>query len=130
MVKGDSETGKSTVLNIIKAMFSPGSVGILNSNFESTFGLEAQHNKELLITHEVPEHMSSKLSSDLFKQMVCGEDVSVACKNKSALTIKWDVPMFLCGNSNIAYDGIQGSVSRWLAIFMFDRHVPNKDLGL
>ena len=42
MIKGDTGTGKSTVLTIIKRLFAPAAVGVLNSNNEVTFGLEAK----------------------------------------------------------------------------------------
>ena len=47
MLKGDTGTGKSTVLTVIKRLFAAAAVGVLNSNNEVTFGLEAKHDKEL-----------------------------------------------------------------------------------
>jgi hypothetical protein len=130
MIKGDTSTGKSTVLNIIKKMFAPAAVGVLNSNNETTFGLETKHNKELLIAHEIDERLISRLSSDLFKQMVCGEDISIPRKNRGAIDVTWSVPMFLCSNIHLSYNDIQGSISRRLAIFKFDKYVPRKDITL
>ena len=130
MIKGDTGTGKSTVLTVVKKMFYPGAVGTLNSNNEATFGLEAKYDKELLIAHEIGDRFTDRLSSDLFKQMVCGEDISVPRKNKHAIDVTWEVPMFLCSNIHLSYADTQGSISRRLAIFKFDRHVHNKDISL
>lgn len=130
LIKGDTGTGKSTVLTIISKMFSPGAVGVLNSNNEVTFGLESKYEKELLIAHEIGDKFTDRLSSDLFKQMVCGEDISVPRKNKSAIDVTWSVPMFLCSNIHLSYADNQGSISRRLAIFKFDKHVPHKDITL
>ena len=130
MIKGDTGTGKSTVLTVIKKMFTPAAVGVLNSNNEVTFGLEAKYNKELLIAHEICDRLTDRLSSDLFKQMVCGEDISIPRKNKSAIDVTWDVPMFLCSNIHLSYADSQGSISRRLAIFKFDKYVPHKDITL
>ena len=129
-IKGHSATGKSTILTIIKNMFASGSVGVLNSNNETTFGLQSKYNKELLIAHEISENFKDKLSSDLFKQMVCGEDVSVPRKNKDELVVEWGVPMFLCSNVHLSYKNDQGSITRRLAIFKFDKHVLQKDTTL
>ena len=82
--KGDTGTGKSTVLTVIKRLFAPAAVGVLNSNNEVTFGLESKYDKELLIAHEIGDRLTDRLSSDLFKQMVCGEDISIPRKNKGA----------------------------------------------
>ena len=130
IIKGDTGTGKSTVLEIVQKMFAPGTVGVLNTNNETTFGLQNKYNKELLIAHEIGDSFTSRLSSDLFKQMVCGEDVSVPRKNKDALDVEWRVPMLICSNVHIPYTDSQGSISRRLAIFKFDRYVLHKDVTL
>jgi hypothetical protein len=130
MIKGDTGTGKSTVLTAIKKMFAPAAVGVLNSNNEITFGLEAKYNKELLIAHEIGDRLTDRLSSDLFKQMVCGEDISIPRKNKGAIDVTWSVPMFLCSNIHLSYADSQGSISRRLAIFKFDKYVAHKDITL
>ena len=130
LIKGDAGTGKSTILTILRKIFSPGAVGVLNSNNEVTFGLEAKYNKEVLIAHEIDDHLTDRLSSDLFKQMVCGEDISIPRKNKSAIDVTWGVPMFLCSNVHLSYVDSQGSISRRLAIFKFDKYVENKDVTL
>lgn len=130
MIKGDTGTGKSTVLTIIKRLFAPTAVGVLNSNNEVTFGLEAKHDKELLIAHEIGDRLTDRLSSDLFKQMVCGEDISIPRKNRGAIDVTWGVPMFLCSNVHLSYSDSQGSISRRLAIFKFNKYVPSKDITL
>ena len=130
LIKGLSSTGKSTVLTIIQKMFAPGAVGVLNSNNEITFGLESKYNKELIIAHEIGDKLTDRLSSDLFKQMVCGENISIPRKNKSAIDVTWEVPMIFCSNVHLSYADSQGSISRRLAIFKFDRHVAQKDITL
>lgn len=100
LIKGDSGTGKSTILGIISAMFSSNQVSTIGSNLERTFGLQSHYNKDIVLIQELTEEMSSRLGSDLFKKMVCGEEVSVPIKNKSAENVKWIAPIFMCGNAN------------------------------
>ena len=130
IIKGDTGTGKSTILEIVQKMYAPGAVGIINTNNETTFGLQNKYDKELLIAHEIGDRFTERLSSDLFKQMVCGEDVSVPRKNKAAIDVKWQVPMLICSNVHVPYTDNQGSISRRLAIFKFDKYVSNKDATL
>jgi hypothetical protein len=130
LVKGHSGTGKSTILTVINKMFSPCSVGVINSNNEITFGLESKHDKELLIAHEIGDRFTDRLSSDLFKQMVSGEDISIPRKNKSAIDVTWGVPIFLCSNIHLSYADSQGSISRRLAMFKFEKYVQKKDITL
>ena len=132
LIKGDTGTGKSTLLAVIQAMFSSGSVGVLNSNNELTFGLETRYDKEILIAHEIGDQFTHRLASDLFKQMVCGEDIHIPRKNKSAIDIRWRAPLFLCSNVHLSYKDVQGSISRRLIIFRFDNYIADahKDTSL
>ena len=116
IIVGDTGTGKSTLLNVIKAMFAPDKVANILSTHEITFGLESKYEKDIILVHEVCESLSKKLGEDVFKQMACGEDISIPRKYQSAISIPWRVPIFLCGNEYISYRDIGGSVSRRLAI--------------
>lgn len=108
-------------------MFDPRSVGTLDSKHEIIFGLSSLYNKKLLIATEISNKMVHQLSSDTFKNMVCGDTVSVSIKYKDPISIQWTVPMFLCGNHHISYRDEKGSVSRRLAIFKFEEHVDHID---
>ena len=87
-------------------MFAPDSVEVINSNMESVFGLQYKYDKELLVSYEITNKFSQALSDDLFKQMACGEDVNVAIKYKSSISIPWKTPLFLCGNTFPSYKDV------------------------
>jgi phage/plasmid-associated DNA primase len=127
LIKGDSGTGKSTVLGVISSMFSSDRIGSIGSNLERTFGLQSNYDKDILLIHELSSEMSSRLGSDLFKKMICGEEVSIPIKNKTAEMINWSAPIFMCGNAHLSYEDTQGSISRRIAIFKFDNYVEKKD---
>ncbi|MBC7957240.1 MAG: hypothetical protein H7Y33_15375, partial [Cytophagales bacterium] len=129
-VVGDTNTGKSTLVDIVSAMFAPDSVGVVDSSHETVFGLQAMHTKELIVSPEVPDNMARQLASDKFKKMVCGEVVAVPIKHAVAETVKWRVPMLMCGNDYPRYRDERGSVSKRLAIFSFTRYVPTQDSSL
>ena len=73
IIKGDSQTGKSTIVNIIKAMFASSSVDVIDTNLESVFGLQSKYNKELIISHEIDHKFSSSLSNDLLRRWFVGK---------------------------------------------------------
>ncbi len=127
---GDTNTGKSTLVDIICAMFSPNSVGVLDSSHEMVFGLQSKHDKEILVAPEITDKMAQQLASDLFKKMVSGESVNLPVKHGLATSVKWKVPMFMCGNRYLSYNDDRGSISKRLAIFRFDRYVTNMDDSL
>ena len=129
-VVGDTNTGKSTLVDIVSAMFAPGSVGVVDSSHETIFGLQSMHSKELIVSPEIPDNMAQQLASDKFKKMVCGEIVAVPVKHAVAETVKWHVPMLMCGNDFPRYRDERGSVSKRLAIFSFTRYVPTQDSSL
>jgi len=97
---------------------------------ESVFGLQSKYDKELLVSYEITDKFPKALSDDLFKQMVCGEDVNVPRKYKSSISVPWRTPIYLCGNTFPSYKDVQGSISRRLAIFRFENYVEKKDSTL
>jgi len=105
-------------------------LGVINTNHEITFGLENKYDKDLLIAHEIGDNLSSRISSDIFKQMICGETLSIARKHKSEISVDWRVPLIICTNVDIPYTDSHGSISRRLAIFKFDQYVSNKNTNL
>ena len=88
------------------------------------------HDKELIVSPEMPDNMAQQLASDKFKKMVCGEIVAVPIKHAVAETVKWRVPMLMCGNDYPRYRDERGSVSKRLAIFCFTRYVDTQDSSL
>jgi hypothetical protein len=127
---GDTNTGKSTLVDIISAMFCYNSVGVLDSTHEMVFGLQSKYNKEIIIAHEITDKMAQQLASDLFKKMVCGEHVNLPIKYADATSVRWKAPLFMCGNRYMSYQDDRGSISKRLAIFRFDRYVRNIDNSL
>jgi hypothetical protein len=123
---GDTNTGKSTLVDIICAMFSPNSVGVLDSSHETIFGLQSKYNKELIVAPEISDKMAQQLASDMFKKMVGGELVNLPIKYSKGTSVQWKVPMFMCGSRYMDYQ----DVSKRLAIFRFDKHVGNIDDSL
>lgn len=106
---GDTNTGKSTLVDIVAAMFAPNSVGVVDSSHETIFGLQSMHEKELIVSPEMPDNMAQQLASDKFKKMVCGEIVAVPIKHAVAETVKWRVPMLMCSNDYPRYRDERGS---------------------
>ena len=129
-VIGDTNTGKSTLINIIRSMFAPGSVGSLDSKHETIFGLSSLYDKELIVAQEVSNRMADQLSSDAFKMMVCGESITVSRKHAKSVETSWTVPLFMCGNQHLNYTDDKGSISRRLAIFRFEKYVAEVDGSL
>ena len=127
-LKGDANTGKSTVIKLVSKMFPAGSVGSITANLESGFGLESLFMKRLVTITDLPENFAKVLKQSDFQSILSGETVSIARKNKTAVNeLEWKVPVIGAGNYLPDYKDASGSISRRLAVFMFVNLVPDKN---
>ena len=130
-IKGDADTGKSSVVDIVKCMFPPGSVGVISANQEATFGLESLSNKRAVLIPDLPKKFSKVLDQTLFQSMVTGEAVSVARKNKTVVNEwDWKAPMMAAGNSFFDYTNNSGSISRRVVLFLFTELITTRNTTL
>jgi hypothetical protein len=127
-LKGDANTGKSTVIDIVSRMFPVGGVGSITGTQEGTFGLEALFTKRLVIIPDMPKGFSKKLDQSDFQSILSGETVSIARKTKVAVNeIEWKAPLIGAGNFLPDYKDSSGSISRRLAVFPFVNLVAEKN---
>ncbi|CAN0368231.1 unnamed protein product [Ectocarpus sp. 6 AP-2014] len=97
-LKGVAGTGKSTVIKIIQAIYSPAEIGVLSNNVEKKFGLSALVDKTLFIVPEVKS--DCQLDQAEFQSIVTGEELSLAVKHESPWCGRWTVPGIMAGRSN------------------------------
>jgi energy-coupling factor transporter ATP-binding protein EcfA2 len=116
---GDSGTGKSTLVNIIKAMFSPTAIAAISNNMEKVFGLEGKHDKEILMGFDTPKNMQNVLDQQMWQSMVSAEDIQIPRKNQRAISVPWKVPMVWASNLIPDYKDASGAVSRRIMLFMY-----------
>ena len=62
-----------------------------------------------------------------FQSMVSGEDVSIAVKNKTAMSFEWKVPGILGGNEVPNWKDNSGSVLRRILTWNFSKQVKDAD---
>lgn len=123
---GDSGTGKSTICDVVRALFPKGSVGSITSTFEKTFGLDGLCDKRLVQIPDVPEKLSKVLDQQMWQSMVTGEPVAVGKKHKKASTEKqWKTPLMASANYLPDYKDT-GQVARRLALFKFETCVSGE----
>ncbi|CAM9704858.1 unnamed protein product, partial [Ectocarpus sp. 6 AP-2014] len=119
-LKGVAGTGKSTVIKVIQAIYSPAEVGVLSNNVEKKFGLSALVDKTLFIVPEVKS--DCQLDQAEFQSIVTGEELSLAVKHETPWCGRWTVPGIMAGNEAISYVDNSGSISRRIAVLDF----PNR----
>jgi len=126
-IKGRAGTGKSLIAEICMNFFEPHQIGIVANNMEETFGVAQIAEKFMWVCTEVKKNF--KMDQSLFQQIVSGENVSAAQKNRDAWTGKWRVPGLMSGNEWASYQDAQGSIARRLAIvnFLYPIHDADSD---
>lgn len=126
--KGIAGSGKSTIASLTKAVFPASSVGTLSSNVEKKFGLSALYDKLVYVCTEVKHDFA--LDQGDWQSMISGEDVSVAIKGETAISVKWTTPGMLCGNELPRWVDASGSVVRRIVMFDFEKRVKNGNPNL
>jgi hypothetical protein len=124
--KGIARSGKSTLITkVFKKFYENEDIGTLSNNIEKKFGLSAIKDAFMFIAPEVKGDLA--LEQAEFQSMVSGEDVSVAVKNKTAVSIEWKVPGVLGGNEVPNWKDNSGSVLRRILPWNFSKQVRDAD---
>lgn len=124
--KGIARSGKSTLITkVFKKFYEPEDVGTLSNNIEKKFGLSAIKDAFMFIAPEVKGDLA--LEQAEFQSIVSGEDVSIAIKNQTAVSIEWKVPGVLGGNEVPNWKDNSGSVLRRILPWNFGKQVQEAD---
>jgi len=120
-IKGVANSGKSVLGHTVKTFYNVQDVAIMSSNIEQKFGLEGIFNKLLFICFEVTK--SWGLARSDFQSLISGEELSIARKNRLAITERWTTPGILFGNELGPWSDAAGSIVRRLLVAEFDRPI-------
>lgn len=129
LIKGPAGCGKSTIANIIKHLYPANLVGCISSNCEVKFGLSAFHDKRIAICSELKDSFAIPIGD--IQSMASGEEIAVAIKNKTAICVKWKVPVIMMGNElPSSWIDCAGSITRRMVCISMARRVLPQNLCL
>jgi adenosyl cobinamide kinase/adenosyl cobinamide phosphate guanylyltransferase len=124
--KGIARSGKSTLIEkVFQRFYEPEDVGTLSNNIEKKFGLSSLMGKFMFVAPEVKGDLA--LEQAEFQSIVSGESVSIAVKNKSAVSMEWKTPGVLGGNEVPNWKDNSGSVLRRILPWNFTKQVREAD---
>ena len=124
--KGIARSGKSTlIVKVFKKFYESDDVKILSNNSERKFGLSSIYDSFLFISPEVKGDIC--LEQAEFQSIVSGEDVSIARKYETALSVQWKTPGVFAGNEVPGWKDNSGSVIRRFLPFNFVKQVQDAD---
>jgi len=125
-LKGIARSGKSTLITkVCRKFYETEDVAVLSNNIEKKFGLSSIVNGFMFISPEVKGDL--QLEQAEFQSMVSGEDVSVARKFDTALTLQWKTPGILGGNEVPNWKDNSGSILRRLITINFGRQIADNE---
>lgn len=124
--KGIARSGKSTlIVKVFKKFYESEDVKILSNNSERKFGLWSICDGFMFISPEVKGDIC--LEQAEFQSIVSGEDVSIARKYDTALSMQWKTPGVFAGNEVPGWKDNSGSVIRRFLPFNFTKQVEFAD---
>jgi len=120
-VYGPGRSGKSTVLNIIKAWLAKRDVGVLANNSQANFGWETLYDKRVIFCYEVTKAFSQCRTQ--LQSAVTGEGVSLQRKFKTEITVDWTAQFVTAGNEVFGFGDAQGAIRRRILFLHFPHTV-------
>lgn len=126
LLSGREKTGKSQVLEILRAMMPANAVCVLPPHkWGERFGLTAMVGKVFNVCGELPE--DAMISGERFKGIVCGEPQDCEYKGKDSFSFAPHAAHWFASNHlPRSKDSSGGFTRRWL-ILEFGRQVPNTE---
>lgn len=123
-LKGIARSGKSTLITkVARKFYECEDVATLSNNIEKKFGLQSIYKGFMFISPEIKGDL--QLEQAEFQSLVSGEDLSVARKNETALSVQWKTPGILGGNEVPNWKDNSGSILRRLATWNFGRQIAS-----
>lgn len=121
-LKGIAQSGKSTLITkVARRFYECEDVATLSNNIEKKFGLSSIYKGFMFISPEIKGDL--QLEQAEFQSLVSGEDVSIARKCETALSMQWTTPGILGGNEVPNWKDNSGSILRRLATINFGRQI-------
>lgn len=121
-LKGIAQSGKSTLITkVARKFYECEDVSTLSNNIEKKFGLSSIYKGFMFISPEIKGDL--QLEQAEFQSLVSGEDVSIARKCETALSMQWKTPGILGGNEIPNWKDNSGSILRRLATVNFSRQI-------
>lgn len=93
---GLAQTGKSCIIDACSRLFDSKDVAGVGNSIEKQFGLSPLIGKNLWVANDVKKNFG--MDAGDIQTITSLELMSVAIKNKTAVSIKWSVPGIIAGN--------------------------------
>lgn len=132
---GVAGSGKSSLLNMLLAMFPPDCILRVSGGFDPKFGLYKLKDKHmrLLVIDELEKDFSSMFRQGDLQSLISGNKIEVGQKGKDTVEIASSVPMIFCGNGGTGGGALagmndeSGQLTRRLVCLKHDKAPKHQD---
>lgn len=124
LLQGIGGTGKSIHIGNLMSFFDPTRIGIINSEGRGGFPLQHLHKKDLVVCMECGD---LDMRQNRFNSLVSNENVTIELMYREAISVQWNIPIIMAGNSAPPFPNDGDSYGRRAAMFAFTHHVKNSD---
>lgn len=120
---GESGSGKSLLMNLIKYAFSSSQIGLLSNSHQEKFGLSEFAKKQILCCDDM-NNLAKTLPKADFLSMCTRGSISCPVKGKSSIEVDdWNIPGIINSNYLPNYTDKAGEVIRRLMILNFENSI-------
>ena len=116
---GQSGSGKSTIINIVKKFYDYEDIGILSNNV-GNFDFSTIYDKYLFIAPELNSNFNIEPAD--FQTLISGEDMAIKSKT-NIKNVTWSVHGIFCGNEIRKFSDTQ--FSKRLFMFLFTKKLED-----
>lgn len=124
VMQGISKTGKSTLLDVLQALYASHHVGTIQNHCEK-FLLSDLRDKKICICSEVRADFN--MGADCWQSWVTRESQEVTRKHMSALTETMGGHVVLCGNEWPGWNDVEGAILRRAFCIQFEHAIGEPD---
>jgi hypothetical protein len=123
---GLAGTGKSTLMNVLRAFFEQSQIGMFDERVEERFPLMGVYKAAVILAFDIGRKFN--MTQGVLQQVIVGESVEVFIKGKEPVSIaNWKAPMWWCCNVYPHFVSSGGAMVRRIVSTNFPYVVEKSD---
>lgn len=126
---GQSRTGKSLILELIKYSYSGNQISNLSKTFQDKFGLAEVSKSQIFACDDMPPNISGIFPKSTFQSIVSNGSVSCPIKGvqKTIEIENWNIPLIWCSNYLPNYCEDSGEITDRIFLINYENYVPENE---
>jgi hypothetical protein len=128
-IGGHSQSGKSTMLEVLMECHAKGTVSVMSAG-STSFSLADHLGKQAAFCMDIPSSLDGMLERSTWLSMISGETIKVNIKFKKGRDVRWQTHLVWAGNYAPRYKDAAASSERRMVILECNNPVKEVDTKL